>query len=92
MSGRSKGGPNKNSVLLSVVEWFFAYFTIRLYFNIALVSVAARSKAWVLAALLVRSWFRNPLEAWTFVFVLSCVGRGLCDGLITRPKESYQVS
>jgi hypothetical protein len=22
--------------------------------------------------------------------VLSCVGRGVCDGLITRPKESYQ--
>jgi hypothetical protein len=24
--------------------------------------------------------------------VLSCVGRDLCDGLITRPKESYYVS
>jgi hypothetical protein len=24
--------------------------------------------------------------------VLSCVGRGLCDGLITRPEESYRVS
>jgi hypothetical protein len=24
--------------------------------------------------------------------VLSCVGRGLSDRLITRPKESYQVS
>jgi hypothetical protein len=24
--------------------------------------------------------------------VLSCVGRGLCDGLITRPEESYHVS
>jgi hypothetical protein len=23
---------------------------------------------------------------------LCCVGTGLCDGLITRPKESYQVS
>jgi hypothetical protein len=23
--------------------------------------------------------------------VLSCVGRGLCDGLITRPEESYRV-
>jgi hypothetical protein len=27
-----------------------------------------------------------------FVFVLSCADRGLCDELITRPKESYQVS
>jgi hypothetical protein len=24
--------------------------------------------------------------------VLSCVGRGLCDGMITRPEESYRVS
>jgi hypothetical protein len=24
--------------------------------------------------------------------VLSCVGRGLCDGLITRPEDSYRVS
>jgi hypothetical protein len=24
--------------------------------------------------------------------VLSCVVRGLCDGLITRPEESYRVS
>jgi hypothetical protein len=24
--------------------------------------------------------------------MLSCVGRGLCDGLITRPEESYRVS
>jgi hypothetical protein len=24
--------------------------------------------------------------------VLSCVGRGLCDGLITPPEESYRVS
>jgi hypothetical protein len=24
--------------------------------------------------------------------VLSCVGRGLCDGLITCPEESYRVS
>jgi hypothetical protein len=23
---------------------------------------------------------------------LSCVGRGLCDGLSTRPEESYRVS
>jgi hypothetical protein len=24
--------------------------------------------------------------------VLSCVGRGLCDGLVTRPEESYRAS
>jgi hypothetical protein len=27
-----------------------------------------------------------------FCAVLSCVDKGLCDGLITRPKESFQVS
>jgi hypothetical protein len=28
-----------------------------------------------------------------FVLIfLCCVGRGLCDGLITHPKESYRVS
>jgi hypothetical protein len=26
------------------------------------------------------------------VYMLCCVGRGLCDGLITRPEESYRVS
>jgi hypothetical protein len=49
-----------------------------------------------------RSW---PLGYWNRWFesrsrhgclcvcvVLSCVGRSLCDGLITRRKESYQVS
>jgi hypothetical protein len=24
--------------------------------------------------------------------VLPCVGKGLCDGMITRPEESYPVS
>jgi hypothetical protein len=56
-----------------------------------LVPVAARSKAFWL----IGTWVRIPLEAWIFVFVflsmLSCVGRGLCDGLIARPKESYRV-
>jgi hypothetical protein len=45
------------------------------------------------AARLLRSWVRIPLGAWMFVccecFVLS--GRGLCDGLITRPEESYRL-
>jgi len=40
---------------------------------------------------LLRLWVRIPPVAWMFVCcecrVLS--GRGLCDGLITRPEESY---
>ena len=46
-----------------------------------------------LAARLPRSWVRIPPGAWMFVCcecrVLS--GRGLCDGLITHPEESYRL-
>jgi hypothetical protein len=44
------------------------------------------------------AWFlgsrvRFVLRAWMFVYVvLSCIGRDLCDGLITRPEEPYRVS
>jgi hypothetical protein len=46
------------------------------------------------AALLLGS---NPVEGMDVCLlclyvVLSCVSRGLCDGLITRPQESYRVS
>jgi hypothetical protein len=43
-------------------------------------------------ARLLRSWVRIPPESWMFVCCVCCVlsGRGLCDGLITRPEESYQ--
>ena len=45
------------------------------------------------AARLLRSWVRIPPRAWMFVCcdcgVLS--GRGLCDEMITRPEESYQL-
>jgi hypothetical protein len=38
-----------------------------------------------------RVWI--PPEAWMFVCWECCVfsGRGLCDGLITRPEESYRL-
>ena len=38
-------------------------------------------------------WFRIPPEAWMSVSCECCVlsGRGLCDGLITRPEESYRL-
>jgi hypothetical protein len=48
------------------------------------------------AAWLLGSQVRIPLRAWMFVLylyvVLFCVGRGLCDGLITRPEKSYCLS
>jgi hypothetical protein len=42
------------------------------------------------AARLLRLWVRIPRGAWMFVCCECCVlsGRGLCDGLITRPEES----
>jgi hypothetical protein len=45
------------------------------------------------AAWLLGSRVRMPLGAWMFVCcVVLCRQRGLCDGLITRPEESYRVS
>jgi hypothetical protein len=48
------------------------------------------------ASWLLGSRLQIPLGAWMFVcclyVVLSCVGRGLCDGLIIHPEESYCVS
>jgi hypothetical protein len=46
-------------------------------------AVRTSAAAWLL-------WSRVPipLRAWMFV---SCVGRGLCVGPITRPEKSYRV-
>jgi len=45
------------------------------------------------ATRLLRSWVRIPPGSWMFVCCKCCVlsGRGLCDELITRPEESYQL-
>ena len=45
------------------------------------------------AARSLRLWVRIPPEAWMLVCCECCVlsGRGLCDGLITRPEESYRL-
>jgi len=45
------------------------------------------------AARPLRLWVRIPSETWMFVCCECCVlsGRGLCDGLITCPEESYQL-
>ena len=46
------------------------------------------------AARPLRLWVRIPSEAWMFICCECCVlsGRGLCDGLITRPEEYCDVS
>ena len=45
------------------------------------------------AARLLRLWVRIPPGARMFVCCECCLssGRGLCDGLITRPEESYRL-
>jgi hypothetical protein len=45
------------------------------------------------AAHLLRLWVRIPPGVWMSFSCECCVlsGRGLCDGLITRPEESYRV-
>ena len=45
------------------------------------------------AARLLRLWVLIPPVAWMFVCCDCCVlqGRGLCDGLITRPEKSYRL-
>ena len=46
-----------------------------------------------LTARLLRLWVRIPPGAWVSLCCECCVlsGRGLCDGLITRPEESYRL-
>jgi hypothetical protein len=39
-----------------------------------------------------KSRLRHGCLFLSFCVILSCVSRGLCDGPITHPKESYQVS
>ena len=48
---------------------------------------------WSSSARLLRSWVRIPPRAWMFVCYECCVlsVRGLCDGMITRPEESYRL-
>ena len=45
------------------------------------------------ATRLLRSWIRIPPGAWMVICCDCCMlsGRGLCDGLITRPEESYRM-
>jgi hypothetical protein len=59
--------------------------------------VAARSKAQVCGRLVAGVGGSNSARGMDVCLlclydVLSCVGRGLCDGLINRLEESYRVS
>ena len=62
---------------------------LTLYYKTTPIPVAASSSAFRLLGL----WVRIPPGAWVSVLCECCVlsGRGLCDGLITSPEESYRV-
>jgi hypothetical protein len=55
--------------------------------------VAARSKAWVFGRLLAKIVGSNPPTGMDICLlrVLCDSGRGLCNGPITGPEESYRV-
>jgi hypothetical protein len=57
------------------------------------IMVAAPSKAWVCSSSLVGIAGSNPAEAWMSVSCESCMlsGRGIRDGLIASPEESYRI-
>jgi hypothetical protein len=56
-------------------------------------TMAVRFKAWVCGRVLAGIAGSNPTGGIDFVWCECCVlsGRGTCDGLITRPEESYRV-
>jgi len=57
------------------------------------IPVAARLRCRFTAHCLLGLRFRIPPGAWRWVSCECCVlsGRGLCDGLIGRPEESYRM-
>jgi hypothetical protein len=53
--------------------------------------VAVRSKAWVYGRSLVGIVGSNPSGGMDICLLCVLSGRGLCDGLVHRPEESYKV-
>ena len=53
--------------------------------------VAARSKAWVCGHSTAATVGSNPAGGSDVCLLCVLSGRGLCDGLITRPEESYRL-
>jgi hypothetical protein len=67
------------------------------WYWLIMIPVAMQSKAYICNRLVAGIAGSNPAEGMDvcllcLYFALSCVGRGLCSGLITRPEESYCVS
>jgi hypothetical protein len=78
--------------------FIYTHICISIYIDMP-IPVAERSKAWVCSRSPAENAGSNStwgMDVCLFVclFVVSVVclsGRGLCDGLITRPEESYRL-
>jgi hypothetical protein len=53
-------------------------------------NVPEQSHYWLIKTMSASTWHESVNTL--LIIVLSCVGRGLCDGLITRPEEPYRES
>ena len=76
-----------------------------LYFAVSFFGQRERERSWpwglayiqdgpiLVAARLLGLWVRIPPGTWRYVYCEWCVlsGRGLCDGLITRPQKPYRL-
>ena len=69
----------------------YIYIYVSIYMPVPVAARGLRNRS--SAARLLRLWVRIPPGAWMFVCCECCVlsGTGLCDGLITRPEESYRM-
>jgi len=80
-----------------VVEKIFGVLYVHIFLNTiyaVAAPVAARSKAWICGCLVAGIVGSNPAgDMYVSLSRVCCVlsGRGLCDGLITRPEESYRL-
>ena len=68
-----------------------SYRYVGVYIQKEPLPMAARSKAWVLAARFLGLRVRIPPRAWMSVVFCVLSGRGPYDGLITRPEDFYRV-
>ena len=88
--------PSENKSALPYLDTFRQSFSDSSKFNFRIstkpIPVAERSKAWVCSRSPARIAGSNPTGG-MFVCCDCCVlsGRGLCDGPIPRPEESYRL-
>jgi hypothetical protein len=80
----------------SKLLWHKCPLVYKVLYDATPIPVAARSKAYVCGRLVAGIAVSNPagdMDVYLLrLYVVFCVGRGLCDGLITRSDESYRVS